>query len=355
MARRDRRTLIEAARLYYLEGQDQTAVGEILGLSKSGVSRVLRAAKDEGIVRFEIVDDEEDVRRDADLEQQLRTVHGLRAVRVARGPGEGRDPVDRVARLGAEVFCELAPDASRIGFGWGVSIQRLTEVIPSQRLAPGTSLVSLVGGMPTVDTAVSGNHMLVPLAERTGTRTERFDAPAIVESRATFDALRSETSVRAALERARHCELAFVGIGSYGRGTSRRILEAMHLDAEESQRFVAQKPCGDLCGHYFDAQGRPLGEPSSHRVIGLTVEELRAMPLVVGLAAGVERLPGVRAALRTGALDMLVLDADLARALLADEVHLQGAADEGSASSTAAHVTVEAHCPRCGFPITPAG
>ena len=103
-----------------------------------------------------------------------------------------------------------------------------------------------------------------------------------------------------ALDRARAVEAAFVGIGSYGRGTSRLITEAMQLDAEEEAQFIAQGPVGDLCGHYFDAAGHPLGEPSSHRVIGLSLEELRRLPLVVGLAAGAERRPGVLAALRYG-------------------------------------------------------
>lgn len=331
--------LVEAARLYYDDGMDQNAIGERLGLSKSGVSRVLRAAKDEGIVQFHVVDDEE-VSRASDLEERLVAVHGLRGARVARSQGDMSDPLDGVARLGAELFQELAPDATRIGFGWGVTLQRMIDEVPPRRLTPGTTLTSLVGGMPTVDTGPSGNNMLVTLAERCAIRAERFDAPAIVESAATHQALISESSVSVALERARSTDLAFVGIGSHGRGTSRLVVEAMHLDEEEHSLFTAQGPVGDLCGHYLDAAGRSLGEPSSHRVIGLSPEELRVLPLVVGLAAGAERRPGVLAALMSGALDVLVVDEALALGLL----------EKADESSAAPEQTSEAHCPRCGFP-----
>ncbi|MGO1285699.1 MAG: sugar-binding transcriptional regulator [Brachybacterium sp.] len=341
MSKRDRRMLVEAARLYYDDGMDQNAIGEKLGLSKSGVSRVLRAAKDEGIVQIHVIDDEE-VLRAAALEEKLVAVYGLRGARVARTQGSMADPLDAVARLGAEIFHELAPSASRIGFGWGVTMQRMIDAVPPRRLAPGTTLTSLVGGMPTVDTGPSGNNMLVTLAERCAVRTERFDAPAIVESAATFEALTSESSVHTALDRARAVDVAFVGIGSFGRGTSRQIMEAMQLDAEEEALFLSQGPVGDLCGHYFDAVGHPLGEPSSRRVIGLPLEDVRRLPLVVGVAAGAERRPGVHAALCSGTLDVLVVDEALALGLVEKA---------GESAATTPHDPSSVQCPQCGYRV----
>ncbi|MBI5027993.1 MAG: transcriptional regulator, partial [Actinobacteria bacterium] len=73
---------------------------------------------------------------------------------------------------------------------------------------------------------------------------------------------------------------------------------------------------GDICGRYYDLQGRPVGLPTSERVIGITLDQLRGVPEVIGLAGGVEKAPGVIGALRTGALDSVVVDEDLARAVL---------------------------------------
>jgi len=59
-----------------------------------------------------------------------------------------------------------------------------------------------------------------------------------------------------------------------------------------------------------------LGRPTSERIIGITLDQLADVPEVVGLAAGVEKALGVVGALRTGTLDGIVMDEDLARAVL---------------------------------------
>jgi DNA-binding transcriptional regulator LsrR (DeoR family) len=53
------------------------------------------------------------------------------------------------------------------------------------------------------------------------------------------------------------------------------------------------------------------------RVIAVELEELAAIPIVVGVATGVEKAPGVRGAIRGGIIDGLIADASLALALLA--------------------------------------
>ncbi len=57
-----------------------------------------------------------------------------------------------------------------------------------------------------------------------------------------------------------------------------------------------------------------MGPPTSERVRGVTLDDLRAVSCVIGLAAGEEKVRGVLAALRTGVLDVLVLDLALAQA-----------------------------------------
>lgn len=46
--------LLQAARLYYLEGCGQKEVAELLQLSPSAVSRIIIAAREQGIVEFRI-------------------------------------------------------------------------------------------------------------------------------------------------------------------------------------------------------------------------------------------------------------------------------------------------------------
>lgn len=313
-AKRDHQLLIDAARMYYLEGLDQGQVGRRLGLSRSSVSRILASARESGIVQVRIAGDDH-VARNRELEAQLMRTFGLREALVAETSAASTD-VKCVAQLGAEVFARRAPSASRIGFSWGFTLGHLVEAVPTLSLHPDTLLVPLVGGMPLLDTGPSGYINTQILAEKCGVSAERFDAPAVVESSATQRAMMSESSIRKAIARAATSDLAFVGIGNFGVQTSRRVLDAMRFDEDEMAEILAAKPVGDICGRFYSIDGVPLGPPASERVIGITVEQLASIDIVVGLAAGKEKAAGTLGALRTCAIDILVVDEGLAAAVL---------------------------------------
>ena len=55
-APRDRSALVKAARMYFLDGQSQDEVARALGTSRSNVSRMLSAARAQGIVEIRVHD-----------------------------------------------------------------------------------------------------------------------------------------------------------------------------------------------------------------------------------------------------------------------------------------------------------
>ncbi len=107
-----------------------------------------------------------------------------------------------------------------------------------------------------------------------------------------------------------------VGIGAVGTGSSAQILDGLGLTDAERAAFLAEGPVGDSCCRFFDARGRPIGGVVDERVLAIELEQLRAIPTVVGVATGPDKAPGVLGALRGGLVDGLVTDAGLALALL---------------------------------------
>ena len=67
---------------------------------------------------------------------------------------------------------------------------------------------------------------------------------------------------------------------------------------------------------FFDAAGQPVGEIDG-RTIAVEWDALRAIPTVVAVAAGAHKAASVAGAVRTGTIDILVIDEELARALVA--------------------------------------
>lgn len=312
-APRSQDVLVKAARLYYLEDRSQGEVAKALGLSRSSVSRILAAAREQGVVEIRIHVPGALTRVPA-LEEALRREFGIpSALVVARL--RTRTPIDVVAEAAARVFEERVATLASFGMSWGNTIDRFVEHVELEPIYESLRICPLVGGLPS-DVGPAGNTSLAVLAGRSGATSFRFESPAVVESRQTWAALKTESSIISALDRAGQVELAFVGIGSFGQHNSRRVIAAMDLSAGEAEQLARQNPVGDICGRYFDVNGKLLGLPTSERVIGITLQELAAVPYVLGVAGGVEKAPGVVGALRTGSLDGIVLDEDLARAVL---------------------------------------
>jgi len=308
-------TLVRAARLYYEDGLSQGEVARRMGLSGATVSRVLAAARERGIVEVRIHDPRSPVRRVADLERQLVERFGLTDARVGTPNGGPAQALHMVGRLAADLFGERIGQMNRVGLSWGSTLEAFVAEVPERVAA--VQVLPLAGGNPGLDTAGAGGTLVQALARRCGVEPSRFLAPAIVESPQTKAAITSESAIRKALEQAAQVDHAFVGIGTFGVRSSATIVEDMRLSEAESATFLAQKPAGDLTGRFFDDAGQELGSPTSDRVIAVTLDDLRRVPCVIGLAAGVEKARGVQAALHTGVLDVVVLDLPLARAVLA--------------------------------------
>ncbi len=309
--------LLAAARMYYEEGRSQRSVAQALGLSESSISRTLAAAREAGVVRISIHDPRVEVDRVPHLEARLERAFGLSAAWVGTGMRD-LSPTDVVAKLGAQLFADRLASMRRVGLSWGATIGRLVEAIDPPLVAPELELLPLVGGMSVLDAAPSGSTSLSSLGQKLGVRARRIDAPAIVESPETCAAILRESSVRQALELATTADTAWAGIGCVGvpGGSSEQLLAAMRLTDEESEQMRVADPAGDFCGRFFDDDGVPLSGPTASRVIGVGFDDLRQIPAVIGLAGGSSKARGVLAALRSGVIDIAVLDAELATEVL---------------------------------------
>lgn len=312
---RETEVLVRAARLYYEDGRTQSEVAQALGVSRSNVSRILTQAREQNVVEIVIHDPFEAPPRAEDLEEQLIARFGLRSAHIPLR--RGRDSINAVARAAGELLRERAGRVRSIGISWGRTLQAVATHLEAEPLSPAPRLLPLVGGLGALDTLRSGDSVLRVIAAKLGTNPEPLYAPALVESAAAYHAFLEQTVIREAIDAAAAVETAFVGIGSHGLYSSRHLVTGMCLNDDELDAFLAADPTGDICGRFVSRDGVPIGLPASERVIGVTFEQLKAMPEIVGVAAGEAKVEGVLAVLRSGTLTTLVVDSDLAAAILA--------------------------------------
>ncbi len=310
-AARERDLLVKAARLYYEDNCSQQQVASALGVSRSNVSRMLAAAREQGIVEIRINDP---AGREMGLEDELQSAFGLTACRVVATRAD-ESGLAKVGELAAELLLETVRPADGISLSWGRTLQAMVHAVHTDRAIP-VDVLPLVGGLSSLASEMTGEELVRELAGRLGGTYQRLHAPALLETKASRDTLMAESSINSVLRAAIGSSLAFVGIGAVGVGSSAALIDSLRLSGRDRAQFEKAKPVGDVCARYFDEDGNPVSGAIEDRVLGVTLDDLRRIRTVVGLAAGLEKTMGVLGALRGRYLDALVCDAPLAKALL---------------------------------------
>lgn len=309
---RERDLLVRAARLYFEDGKSQNEVALELATSRSNVSRMLAAAREQGIVEIRINDPSG---RDAGLENQLKQTFDL-AHAVVAGVGRNERAIDRVGEMGARWFAEQLRDGITIALSWGATVQRLVWSVnvdhPYQ-----VDITQVVGGLSPVSSGVTGQEVVRELADRLGATYRYLHAPAVLTSKTTRDALMQELTVREALDAASKAEIALVGIGNATSGSSGQILSALGLTEKQKQQFQARGPVGDIAARFYDINGIEIDGPVQERVLAMSLDDVRRIPLAVGVAAGRDKARAILAAFRGRLIDGIVTDVQTARAVLA--------------------------------------
>ena len=120
--------------------------------------------------------------------------------------------------------------------------------------------------------------------------------------------LLSQEAVAQTLARARQAHMALVGIGTPEDNCT--LVRMGCLSLAEARRLCQCNAIGDELGYFFDLQGREVPSDLHGRLIGLTLQDLKSIPKVMAIASEQGKAPAILGVLRTGAVHVLVTDAE---------------------------------------------
>lgn len=311
----DADVLANIAEDYYVNGQNQDVIASRYNISRSYVSRLLGRARELGIVEISV---RREIRRDTVLESALRDRYGLLHCAVVADVAIDPEIVlRRAGRLAAAILADALTPESTLGLAWGNGVRAVIEAMPPGR-ARAQRVVQMFGGLSTAPAEIMSGELLAQAARAFDAAADRLHAPWIVESADLARALLDQQDIAAVLQRAATADLALVGIGATGRGSSGALFNRTYLSEGELAEISQQGAVGDICGRLFDADGRPCAISAMERVIGLELDAIRRLPLVIGIATGREKHRAIHAALQGGLVSALITDSEAAREVLGD-------------------------------------
>ena len=305
--------LLEVARMYWDEGLGQTEIARRTGYSRPTISRMLAEARRVGVVTVTVA---HPIERLMALEKRLVDAFGLKTARVSEAtPGNGSDVGPDVARTAADLLLESCGPHSVIAVSNGRAVAAVVHHTP-ERSWPSSTAVAMLGSVGESFNTEDGPDVCRNLSLRLGGRFRSLTVPLVFDSLALARAVREEDQVATTLELAARSDIALTGVGTVGTSVSPLLRRWMTPEVVRECR--KRNVVAHVCGHHLDASGRHVHTALCDRTLCLDPERLREIPLVVGVAAGPDKIVAIRAALRGGYLSALVTDEATARAVLKD-------------------------------------
>lgn len=299
---------LRCAQRFFVEDRSKVEIADELGVSRFKVARLLALAKESGLVTITI-NEPGPAPDDVD---QLRSQFHLRDVAVL----PDRPSLRGIGRAGAEMVARHLEPGGLLGVGWGRSIDAVVAAFSEVPTPLGVDVVQLAGGILGPNPALDPAGVAVRAAATLGGRLTPLHAPAFLQSETTRLALLSEPSIAAAMEAFERITVALVGIGALGTETDSSLVASDALPTEGRAELTRLGATADVVCHFFDVDGQALSAWEG-RTVAVSVAQLRAADLRVGVAAGRSKATAVLSALRSGVINALVTDSSCARAVTA--------------------------------------
>lgn len=302
--------IVWAAWLYYEDALNQSEVAERLGVSRATVVNYLQEARQRGIVRISIAAEALGSLR---LSQEVAEAYGLAGCYLIPSGGSGQPLYERLGHAGARVLLKHLGPEDVLGVSWGRTVLALARALPRHDM-PGVTVVQVTGS--EVGTAAFSPELCTSvLANRLGARCVNLHAPAFLSTPEVRDILLAEPALRRQFALIRSCSKIIYGVAGLLEGSM--VFESGFMSRGDGQPYIEAGAVGVAIGRFFDAKGAHVAGPHDARMVGISLEELKAIPERICVAGGEEKEIAVAAALRGGFATHLVSDENTARRLLA--------------------------------------
>ena len=300
----DRRDLkIMAAKMYYFEGRSQEEISKMIHLSRPSVSRLLNDCIKEGIVQIYI---DEVSSYGIRLADQIKERYALKHVIVVPQSHSTESAKEKVGQAAAFYLKSILTSGMLVGISWGSTVFNTINNI-KQDINLKCDVIELIGGRENQTQDTDANMMALKLAKTLNGNCYLLQAPFMVQSKVLHDLLLEEPHIKSHFEMIQRTNIALVGLGSTHPELSAQFRSG-HISMRDTEKLMKEGVVGDVCGSYIDIEGDICNSALNERMIAVSLEHLRAIPTVIGVAAGEQKAEIITAALRGKYIDTLITD-----------------------------------------------
>ncbi len=292
--------------LYYERNMSQTDIAKQLGISQAKVSRLLKLAQDLGIVRIIV---RKPIENYLYLEEKLKEIYELKDVVVTRGVKQNENQTIQNIAQAASFYLETEIKKDDV-----IGIACLSEVLYHTIvcMAPfnyptNCEVVQILGGVGDPSTEIHALQLTKRLSEILNGKIFLLPAPALVSSSKAKDILLNDPIIKETISKFNELTLVITGIGALQ--PSQLLQKIGNIFKKEELNLLKENGAvGEICLHFFDEKGKPVKTELDDRVIGISIDQLRKVGRVIGIAGDERKHKAIRGALRGKLVNILITD-----------------------------------------------
>lgn len=307
------RLMAKVAKLYHKSGLSQSQIATQLDLSQPTISRLLRRAEKEGIIRISV---HSPTGVYADLETQIEELFGLKEVIVVDSTRRSADLLHSIGSAAAHYVEMTAKKDEIIGISsWSETLLAMVDEMQPLNHDQGIKVVQILGGVGNPGAEVYAARLTERLTRLVKGEAIFLPAPGVTGSAEAREMMLKEQYVAETVTLFDQVSLALVGIGSIEPSkllaSSGNVFASAELDHLSEVGAV-----GDICLRFFDRDGEPVDTELNQRVIGMSLEQLRKVRRTVGVAGGERKRKAILGAINGKLINVLITDYDTAEWLM---------------------------------------
>ena len=304
--------LAKVAAMYYEQEMTQNDIAEALELSRVKIYRLLKEARESQVVRILI---DWPVKRAQALEARLVRQFGLeRALVLQTGATDSPLLLRQIAQLAARYLENALVDGAAMSICFGSTTYEVINAIRAD-FQVNVKVMQATGSLSHALKEFDSSALTRQLAQKLGGEALYLSSPLLADNAEAANVIRQQAVVGRTLTQVRRADIALVGIGDLDPATS-GFVGAGVAGSDQLRSYRERGAIGDIAWQIFDSAGKLFPCELNQRIIGITLDELRALPQTIAVAVGLNKAAAIVGALRTGTINVLCTDEATAARIL---------------------------------------
>jgi DNA-binding transcriptional regulator LsrR (DeoR family) len=301
---RDRKNLLaDIAEMYFVDGKNQAEIAEIIGVTRSNISRMLTEAKSLGIVQIHII---RPLRENHHLAKELINRFDLINARIIDLDNSSQI-LEMLGKAASKELLSHLKSGFVIGTSWGTAISKTIEELENNTTIQDIKVVQLLGALGARIEDYDAHAIVQRLARKLDADGYYINAPFLVEDKNIVDSLQKNRNIQETLRWGKQADIALLGVGSSDKEFCSFYL-ADYVTRKEIEEIQNTGAIGDVCGRFYDINGQMTAQAFQNKLIGISLKDLMGIPIRLGVAGGAAKIDPIIGALKGRLINTLVSD-----------------------------------------------